>query len=102
MARGGARPNAGRKPGGKTKRPPVPKLAHVGLQVAARRYTEDALNVVVAALKDESTTNRLSAAKEILDRGWGRPSQDTKIIGDSENPLRVVTKIVLVAGNADG
>lgn len=99
MARGGKREGAGRKAGGKVARPAAPKLAAVGLQVAARRYTDQALGVVVGALKDDSCTNRLAAAKEILDRGWGKATQTTKLEGDPDNPIAVVTKIILTAGD---
>lgn len=56
---------------------------------AARAHTEAAIAVLVAALDDEQTKNRLLAANSLLDRGWGKPAQ--AITGpDGEGPAEVV------------
>jgi hypothetical protein len=46
-----------------------------GLERLAREHTEAALEVLVQALQDEDTRNRITAASMILDRGWGKPAQ---------------------------
>lgn len=94
MARGGKREGAGRKAGtGKpltVKRVQTQKTAAVGIKIAAMRHAEKALTTLVNALTDDSTSNRITAAKELLDRAYGKPSQTTKHEGDPENPLRII------------
>lgn len=73
MAKGGARPGAGRKPGSKNK-------ATVGQLEAisdlAREHTETAINALAQiATAGESEAARVSAATAILDRGYGKPKQ---------------------------
>jgi hypothetical protein len=45
------------------------------MQELAREQTEDAINTLVACLKDEDGRVRVSAAVALLDRGYGRPAQ---------------------------
>ena len=99
MAHGGRRPGSGRKAGAKPKRAAVtPKLAATGIKVAAMRYSDMALkNVVELAECKENPAVRLGACKEILDRAYGKPSQETKVTGDG-NPVELVHRIILVAG----
>lgn len=42
------------------------------------------------------------AIKEIADRTDGKPFQQIELTGDEENPLRVITKIELVAPDDNG
>jgi len=62
----------------------------------ARGHTDRALNTLVNIMENEEAppSARVTAAKEILDRGWGKPVQT--ISGDAENPLTLVTRIELV------
>jgi YHS domain-containing protein len=69
MARGGARPGAGRKKGkvGEAKR----QLAEM-----AKEHAEDALLTLVEIAKgDAAASARVSAAVAILDRAYGKPTQ---------------------------
>ncbi len=38
----------------------------------ARKHTKDALEVLVEVLHDSEHPQRVTAAKELLDRGWGK------------------------------
>lgn len=64
------------------------------LSEAAREHSPEALRVLVEALRDPNTA--LAAAKEILDRGFGRPAQAVEITGEDGGPVQV-TRIELVA-----
>jgi hypothetical protein len=50
------------------------------IEIACKRISFKAIEILEKALMDESVDIRwkLSAAKEILDRGWGRPAQSVK------------------------
>lgn len=56
------------------------------LRQLARDYTEEALNVLVSVMRDEEAPPpaRVSAATNIHDRGWGKPTQP--VSGDDEAP----------------
>ena len=43
----------------------------------ARDHTETAINVLVEAMDDDETKYRIAAAREILDRGHGKPLNAT-------------------------
>lgn len=52
---------------------------------AARAHSMAALDTLVAALHDENTRNRVTAAQAILDRAYGKPAQ--QITGDPDAPV---------------
>lgn len=82
---GGARPGAGRKKGSYTKT--TAEIRHL-----AQQYTDDALTALVDILnKGTSETARISAAKEILDRGFGKSAQPVE--GSDGPPVDVVNRI---------
>jgi hypothetical protein len=62
-------PGRSGNPGGRPKR-------NVEIQELARARTADAIAALEAALK--SPGERVAAAKELLDRGWGRALQRTE------------------------
>ena len=69
MARGGARPGAGRKKGKVSK-------AKRDLAEMAKEYAEDAMFTLVEIAKGNSAASaRVSAATAILDRAYGKPTQ---------------------------
>lgn len=49
------------------------------LRQLARRYRHEAIDTLGAALKSESESVRVTAAKELLDRDAGRPQQSIAI-----------------------
>ena len=93
MAKGGKRAGAGRKPG-------VPNKATLEIKELARQYGPKAIEelaIMAGLLKvadrkpAENDTARMAAAKEILDRGYGKAAQ--AIIGDENQPLKHVLEV---------
>ncbi len=74
MARGGARPGAGRRKG-------TPNKATVIVKDAAQAFTEDALSTLAGIMKDgtQPAAARVAAANALLDRGHGKPKQSLDI-----------------------
>jgi hypothetical protein len=67
--KGGFAPGQTGNPGGRSKR-------HIGdLSREARRYAKLAMDTLVRICKTGTERNKLVAAREILDRGYGRPVQ---------------------------
>ena len=88
--RGGKRPGAGRPKG-------VQNKATRPLKEAAREYTEAALNTLVSVMAGGdgvTATAQVQAAREILDRGYGKASQ--VIAGDEDGGPIKITRIELV------
>jgi len=56
-------PGVSGNPGGRPK----------GIAAKAREHTDKALEVLVEGMADQDPRVRVSAAKEVLDRGWGKP-----------------------------
>jgi hypothetical protein len=44
-----------------------------GIAARAREHTDRALEILAAALDDEDARVQIAAARELLDRGWGKP-----------------------------
>lgn len=83
MARGGKRPGAGRRPGSRNEARPEHVLAVGDL---ARSHTETAIMTLVRIMmKGDSEAARVSAAKILLDRGYGLPR--TPVFDDDVNPV---------------
>lgn len=79
--KGGARSGAGRKAGGTNSNPP--DIKHL-----ARRYAGEAMDTLYRVMKNsKNESNRTVAAREILDRGFGKPTQ--AISGDPELPVSI-------------
>lgn len=57
------KPGQSGNPGGRPK----------GIAAKAREHGDKALDVLAAALDDDDPKTRIAAAKEILDRGYGKP-----------------------------
>lgn len=74
MARGGARPGAGRRKG-------APNKATVVVRDAAQAFTEDALSTLASIMRDaaQPAAARVAAANALLDRGHGKPKQSLDI-----------------------
>jgi hypothetical protein len=67
--KGGFKPGRSGNPGGRSRR-------HIGdLSREARRYAHLALTTLVKIAKSGAERNQLVAARELLDRGYGRPVQ---------------------------
>lgn len=63
------------------------------VQQAAQGYTEKSIQVLAALLDSGSEKIRLEAAREMLDRGVGKPIQT--LASDEENPISAGTVIIL-------
>lgn len=75
--KGGARPNSGRKKGS-------PNKITAEVRSIAQQYGEQAIKMLADMMvAGESETARIAAAKEILDRAYGKASQ--LIEGPGEN-----------------
>ena len=63
IAQYGFKPGQSGNPGGRPK----------GIAAKAREHTDKALDVLVEGMADTDPRVRVAAAKEVLDRGWGKP-----------------------------
>lgn len=63
----------------------------------AQKLSDVALATLVRALSDEDARVRVSAAKEILDRAWGRPALEIEI-----ETLRAKLKMLERGQDPDG
>ncbi len=94
--------NRGSKPGERRggRQKGVPNKATAELKDLARQYTCEALEALVKILREsESDQAKVSAAREVLDRGYGKAT--TVIGGDASAPLTVTTRIELVGVKPD-
>jgi len=62
---------------------PNGRAADLSLQELCKTYTEEAVKTLVVAMRNPK--ERVIAAKEILDRGWGRPKQVISTDGEQFN-----------------
>lgn len=88
MARGGARPGAGRKKGStatQTTRERAQTIADL-----ARQYTDLALKTLVDVCRNgQSEAARVAASNAIIDRGYGKPPQALEHSGPGGGPVEV-------------
>ena len=73
---------------------PVSFTSKDALKQAAKTYTGEALSIIVAAMKSEDLPipQRVAAAVEILNRGWGKPGAEISL---SEETLAVLAPIMV-------
>lgn len=82
--------------GNPTGRPKIVLEDGKTLRQLSRDHTLEALNVLLEVMRDKTASHaaRVSAAQQIHDRGWGKPSQP--LDGDGEGgPIKAVTEIVM-------
>ncbi len=97
--------NRGSKPGehrgGRVKG--TPNKATASIRDIAREYTDQAVKALADVLKGGEgipAAAQVAAAKEILDRGYGKAS--TVLTGDEDGgPMQLVTRIELVGVRPD-
>ncbi|TAJ89722.1 hypothetical protein [Reyranella sp.] len=90
---------AGRKTGGRVKG--VPNKATAQLKALAQKHTSEALKTLASIMKGgDSDSARVAAAKELLDRGYGKPAQ--AIVGGDEDsqPIRIARIELIDLGGA--
>lgn len=72
----------GRKPG-------QPNKANAVLKAVAQKHGTEAIDTLTAIMRSgESEQAKIAAAKELLDRGYGRPPQ--AVTGDDGGPVEVI------------
>ncbi len=85
--------NRGSKPGerrgGRVKG--TPNKATASIRDIARQYTEQAVTALVGVLSDESPAARVAAAKELLDRAYGKAT--TVLAGEGPDGAIVIAEI---------
>lgn len=78
MAQGGKRPGAGRKPG-------VPNRVTADIKALAQSFGAEAIEKLMNIVREsENDAAKISAIKELLDRGFGRAAQAVILNGDEE------------------
>ena len=79
--RGGFRPGQSGNPIGRAKLTPE----MIELRELARQHTRAAVEAIIAIVQDADApaSARVTAASEILDRGWGRATQSVEHAGPS-------------------
>ncbi len=88
-ARGGKRPGAGRRKG-------TPNKATADVKAAAQKYTDEALETLAKIMRDsDADPARVASARELLDRGHGKPAQSHTGEGGT-GPVQHVHTIRLV------
>ncbi len=93
--------NRGSKPGerrgGRVKG--VPNKATASIKEIAREYTDEAIKALVGVLRSESGPARVAAARELLDRAYGKPSQPVEGEIDVNAFIRTIERRVVKADN---
>ena len=66
------------------------------LRSLAREQTEQAINIIIGIMNAETTSDRdkLTAAFGLLDRGWGKPTQNMAH-ESGERPLRKIVREIV-------
>lgn len=83
---------AGRKTGGRRKG--TPNRATADIKVLAAQHAEAAMiELARLALNAESEQARVSAIKELFDRGYGKPKQSVEATGADGAPLLPALKV---------
>jgi hypothetical protein len=78
---GGARPNAGRKAGS-------PNKITAEIKAIAQEHGQKAIELLVDMMYSaQSDSTKVMAAKELLDRGYGKSMQHTEISGELDFTL---------------
>ena len=94
VSRRGSAP--GERRGGRVKG--TPNKATASIRDIARQYTAEAVDALVGVLTapEEPAAARVAAAKEILDRGYGKAS--TVISGDEDGGAVKVAHVIRLVG----
>lgn len=83
MAKGGKREGAGRPAG-------VPNKITADIRALAQEYGPEAIRELATILTtSENHTARIAAAKELLDRGYGKAIQGVELTGKEGGPVVV-------------
>ncbi len=69
----------------------VPNKATASIRDIARQYTEEAMMALVEVIRTETGAARVSAVKEIFDRGYGKST--TILAGEGPDGAIVIAEI---------
>lgn len=88
MAHGGKREGAGRKKG-------IPNKITADVKAIAQSYGEEAIMHLVEIARDGEAPHaaRVSAVKEILDRGFGKAAQPLEHTGSDGGPVEIANTL---------
>jgi hypothetical protein len=90
----------GAKTGGRQKG--TPNKATADVRALAQEYGPDAIRELATILAtSENHSARIAAAKELLDRGYGKSMQAVELTGADGGPLETITRVELVALDDD-
>lgn len=81
------KPKGHPKPPGSGRRPGTPNRATADVKAAARRYTGKAMRTLAKLLDNPDGKVSAIAAREILDRAFGRPTEFRELTGVGGAPL---------------
>lgn len=74
----------------------TPNKITAEIKALAREHAPEAIAKLVKIIRtSESDQASVAAVRELLDRGYGKPTQF--IGGDEDNPIRTIQEIALVA-----
>jgi len=79
---------------GKSGNPSGRPKEHSEIKRLALEASPQAFSVIVSLLHDQDKKVAMSAAKEILDRAFGKPGQSVELSGNKERPLQALLEIV--------
>lgn len=75
------RPKGSEKTPGSGRKRGTPNKATAELKALAQEHTDEAMKRLVALAKDPKHPSHFAAIKELLDRGYGKPSQSHEHTG---------------------
>lgn len=53
------------------------------LRELAREHTEEAIETLIGLMRTGNNRSKLAAAREMLDRGWGKPQASANVTHDA-------------------
>lgn len=87
---------AGKKTGGRAAG--TPNKITADIKALAQEYGPDAIKTIVGIMNtSENDTARLAAAKELIDRGYGKASQAVEVNGE----VGLTVEIIKFAGDSE-
>ena len=94
MGKRGPQPGSVKKPEGSGRKKGQPNHATADIKAIAREYTPQAMLTLVNLLaREDAPAAQRGAARELLDRGFGKAAQI--VAGDSDAPIRMINEIVV-------
>lgn len=99
LNKGGCKPgqkHAGQFKPGQSGNPGGRPVGTFKLALKAQEFGQEALDFIVEVMRDETEEkkNRMYAASEILDRGFGKPKQTSEVTGVEGGPFKLIVEVV--------